>query len=290
MPDKYQDQDELIPEDPKERAAEDEYLSKLANSVLKKKEFPYKDRVKGSERRPVVPGETNRPGPVPPAPSQPAPAREETQSGSSVGRGVLGTDGTFPVGTILYFEDGAIGFFKDHRHDKDYEIVYQMRPDGRIKPQGVPLHEYEVKAIGQLPPEFVLRLQRRMRWQRDEVVFHLDHFDYCQLVPYIVDTASDTQTGSSTTVPKMPAPAAGAAQEEKKLVRGRRVRINFGNQEWHAVYWGQDELGPVVAHNTHQHWALMHLDLNRFRDSLVIGDAVDEETYAQIAEDIASAE
>ena len=45
------------------------------------------------------------------------------------------------------------------------------------------------------------------------------------------------------------------------------------NRAWEAVYWGRDEQGPVIAHNTSGQWTLMHLDLDRFASSIeFLGD------------------
>ncbi|MBN1868369.1 hypothetical protein JW916_13870 [Candidatus Sumerlaeota bacterium] len=64
----------------------------------------------------------------------------------------------------------------------------------------------------------------------------------------------------------------------KDLTRGRRFSIKFGNRGWEAVYWGEDEQGSVVAHNTNGQWSLMHLDLSRFRDSFaLLGEISDKE-------------
>lgn len=207
----------------------------------------------------------------------------------------LGVDGTFPVGTILRFEDESIGVFKDARADKDYEIVYQLHRDGSAQPQGMALASYEVRVIGRLPPEFVLRLHRRQRWERDEIVFHLDSFDYCAFIPPI-------ETAPARPVPALPpgpaTPLAGASYEAlapppvaqpPQLEQGRRVQVSFGpDKQWAAVYWGEDDLGPLVVHQSGGRWALMHLDLNRFADSLVIGDFVDARTRAEIEEEVAA--
>lgn len=329
---------------PDEVAKADDYLSRLAQSVLKREPFPYKSRVAGSDRKPVHPGsgtprpskeiirpsqelprssrdvarpnqESPRPGqdiprppsaqtpswqartgatPAPvntprplarhtPAPvtrRSPVPAPRETpQPHHRDSREVaLGADGTFPVGTILYFEDKSIGIYKDRRTDREYEVIYLLLPDGRVLAQGIALSNYEVKVIGTLPTEFMLRIQRRQRWDRDEVVYHLESFDYCRLIPH--PTTQDIEVST-------PRPAR-REEEPKTLVAGRRFSINFGNQEWHAVFWGEDELGPVVAHNTHDRWAVMHLDLNRFRDSLVLGEMIDEALKQEIRGDLAA--
>ena len=65
------------------------------------------------------------------------------------------------------------------------------------------------------------------------------------------------------------------------------MRISFGpGKSWDAVYWGRDLLGHVLAHRTHKEWALMHLDLKRFKDTIELGEFLDDEEIASIQRDI----
>ncbi|MEQ8820230.1 MAG: hypothetical protein RLY93_08290 [Sumerlaeia bacterium] len=284
------------PPSPDER----DYLSKLADSVLKKKKLDYKPRVQGTQRAEADPATPPLGHAIPKPPSAAPPSSTTvpklggapTKAGAhpapedlDTSRTRLGSDGTFPVGTILRFEDDHIGVFKDSRPDKEYEVVYLLLADGSVKPQGVALASYDVKKLGQLPAEFMLRLQRRMTWDRDEVIFHLDMFDYCAFIP---QPRAGATTGHSGFFQKPVTSIEDSVDEEpKKLLRGRKLRITFGaGREWDAIYWGVDDLGPVVAHHTHDKWSLMHLDLNRFRDSMVVGEVVDQSTQNQIASDI----
>src|SRR5690606_13033184 len=172
------------------------------------------------------------PLPVPPATTPPPvsarmtpmPASTPTPVGARVNDtregSLVGADGTFAVGTILYFEDKSIGIYKDKRTDKDYEVIYLMLPDGRVTPQGIALENYDLKVIGYLPPEFMMRIQRRQRWDRDEIIYHLSNFDFCKMIPY--PTTQDIEFGT-------PRPVQSKAPEEpRKLVTGRKFSINFG--------------------------------------------------------------
>lgn len=76
-----------------------------------------------------------------------------------------------------------------------------------------------------------------------------------------------------------------SAEEEQGLVKGRKFQIKFGGKQWEAVYWSNDPEGAIVAHSTHGNWSLMRLDLQRFKDSLVLADMVDAETLEAIAKD-----
>lgn len=318
------DEDDLESMSPEERAESEAYLRSIGRS-LGSQEHIYKKRVVNAGRTPGAPP----PGPTGPPANIPLPAqriREESEQrrqsarppaggppkydsggppkfesssarfGAPASSSALGMDGTFPVGTILRFEDESIGVFKDARADKDYEIVYQLRPDGTAVAEGMELASYEVRVIGRLPPEFVLRLQRRQRWLRDEIVFHLDSFDYCAFIPAVETSSSASKPAPA--LPQAPAsPLQGASfatlapptPAAPKLEPGRQVQVSFGPaKQWAAVYWGEDDMGPLVVHQSSGRWALMHLDLNRFADSIVIGDFVDDETRAQIEDEVAA--
>lgn len=309
------DDDDLEQMTPEERAESEAYLRSIGKSLGSQDQI-YKKRVINAGRTGAPPP----PAPAGPPANIPMPAqrlREESEmhrqsarppaagppkydsggppkyessgaaharAGAPAASSALGTDGTFPVGTILRFEDESIGVFKDARADKDYEIVYQLHRDGTAQAEGLALASYEVRVIGRLPPEFVLRLQRRQRWVRDEIIFHLDSFDYCAFVPVIDPNAARP---AAAQLPAAPTPTPAAAP---KLEQGRRVQVSFGpDKQWAAVYWGADDLGPLVVHQSGGRWALMHLDLNRFADSLVIGDFVDAKTRAQIEDEVVMA-
>ncbi len=274
---------------------EEKYLSQLASSVLGKKPFPYKQRVRGAERDPVTPSPSSetvrKPSGEVPAPAPPSARQTPTPRPMATPRPVAGsrpgTGGTFAAGTILLFDDASIGIYKDERPDKEYEVVLMLLPDGAVVSQGVSLIHYEVRSIGLLPPDFLLRLQRRKTWDRDEIVFHLTTYDYCRHIPQpatgdIGEQRASGESSLSGVVRKLPS----NQEEPKRMTTGRQFTINFGQQEWSAVYWGEDDLGTVIVHCTNESWALMHMDLRRFKDSLVLGDLVPAATLQKIRADI----
>lgn len=77
------------------------------------------------------------------------------------------------------------------------------------------------------------------------------------------------------------------APKKDTLERGRIIRINVGGRIWESVCWTQDEISPIVAHNTNGDWALMHLDLSRFRDSIEYGNMLPPENIAEIEHSLA---
>lgn len=253
-----------------------EYLSKLTEALKNRNKLPYKPRVQGMERQPVPPPSAQQQRPT--TPSSEANQRMSSASHDQVRMQSIPLSpsaGTFPTGTILRLEDQTICIYKDIRPNKDYEVVLMLLHDGNVQAQGIALETYDLKSIGQLPPEFVLGIQRRKRWVRDEIIFHLSSYDYCEMVPQIQAQTAADPLRSTRTIQK-PNLNPVAEETEKLLVPGREITINFGpNQEWKAIYWGEDDLGTIIAHSTNNKWTLMHMDLKRFKDSMKHGGIVD---------------
>lgn len=271
-------------------SAADEYLSKLANSILSK------DKPK-------------RPAPAP-APSRPAssPSREvprPTASSTAVPRtsgsgewqrqvDLRDENGQFLPGTILVFEDGSVGLYKEPNPAKEYDIVYMLRNSGRVSAQGIAVSNYDVEPIGRLSPAVFDSLVQNNAWERDMMVFHLLRYKDRTHIPEIVSQEqppSRAETYSRHQVRKLETDETLFEEPEKpKLVRGRQLTIQFSpGQKWSAVYWGQDELGHVVAHHTHDKWALMHLDLDRFKDSMSFHEIVGDDVITKMQRDFTTA-
>ncbi len=187
--------------------------------------------------------------------------------------------GNYLPGTILLFEDGTVGIFKESVPQKDYDIVYHLKDSGRARPEGMALFNYDARSIGRLPSPFLDQIIKTCIWERDVILFHLLKFTDCAHVPAI----HHRESVSGTMVPKL---TKENLNDKPLLTRGRRMTIDFGGgRKWDAVYYGQDELGHVVAHNTHQKWTLMHLDLEKFKDKIKHGDIIDSDTQSQIERD-----
>lgn len=258
------------------------YLKRLAQAVIDKER-----KAKLSEAEPPVnrvPVQTPIPartssGTVPrmqpvPASSQGTPRAAETTWRRDIP--VMGADGSYLPGVILYFEDATIGVYKGRVKGKDYDLVYILQPDGRVQPQGVALQSYDTRPIGRLAPTYLDQLTARQRWERDLVIFHLLDFEDRALVPVV------TATPSSEAVP-LPVIPKGPTGDAGPMTRGRRLTIAFSpQQKWDCVYWGTDELGTVVAHHTHDRWSLMHLDLRRFGNSIQTGNMLGPEELRQV--------
>jgi hypothetical protein len=285
-----------------------DYLKKLAQTVVEKERKAAADKSLAdppSQRQfgptgPIPPTRTSSamvpkmPMPTPTPTAQPAvqPVAATKPSGTHWKRDVqvTGPGGAYLPGTILYFEDQTVAIYRGEMKDKDYEMVYELAATGRLKPQGIPLASYDVRPLGRIAPAYLEKLMTGLKWDRDLLIFHLLEYEDCMLIPQIVAQSNDTPAPqSSTSVAKLslsPDASGSSAPPANPFVRGRKLTIVFGTQTWNAVFWGSDELGTVVAHKTHEHWALMHLDLKRFKQGMVIGDMASGAEVAAIESDL----
>lgn len=304
------------------QGGEEDYLSRLANSILKKEQreptgvppggisqSQLQQRRSGVPPFRVDPSRTT-PVPVAVAPATPEPVmntpRPDSQTGVPRLAGewvrkvdMIDANGELLPGTILVFEDGMMGIFKEKNRRKDYDIVYILDGRGRATPQGIPLYNYSVEPVGRLSAACLESVISHGRWDRDMIVFHLLRYRDRAYVPAISEHAQDaepiansehlSQMSVQKLTPEMLQPDFKPTEEPEKpaLVRGREMTIEFGpGRKWNAIYWGKDELGHVVAHNTHDQWSLMHLDLNRFKDCIAFGNIANGEVLRKMERDI----
>lgn len=302
--------------------SEKDYLDRLAKSILSKpRATPPGRHASGAGQKEGREPEETRGGDdaqtqgVSPRTPTTGLHREE-QSGGPAARGshewvrsveFYDEAGRFIPGTILIFEDGSMGVYRAFNPDKDYDIVYQLQGDGTARPHGMPLYAYEVEPVGRISSSCLDQLVKSARWERDMIVFHLLKYKDRVHIPRIDQQGregDEREVASSDNVsrwsvqklaPEQLDPSAHheretPGQEEKPaLVRGRKFSISFGGQQrWDAIYWGKDELGHVVVHNTHDKWSLMHQDLNRFKETIVFGDMCSDEEIRRMEKDFAS--
>ena len=228
--------------------------------------------------------------------------------------GSSGPDDLSP-GSIILLDDGSIAVYKDSVSGKDYALFYFLEPDGRFTPRGIFLEQYETQRLGQLAPAVFESMRKAGRWERDAVLFHLDKYEYAshlrrlmartpvpheydhEHAPAVVDRRNGRSLETEGKTPELEAePREAPAQEPEPvrprpkrdlLERGRVLRINVGGRVWESVCWTQDEISPIVAHNTNKEWALMHLDLARFRNSIEYGELLSERRIAEIERSLA---
>lgn len=251
---------------------------------------------------------------TPPAGSAAMAGKETAPKAASVG-----------PGSIVRFDDGSIGVYKDAVSGRDYALFYFLQPDGGFTPQGVFLQCYQAVALGTLPEQYFERARDEGKWSRDLIVFHMNDYGSVKFLDDLKDhverkptsntparnaslpaaqpSAAPSQTVAATTPPAptasgqvepvqpepvQPASAPTPPAGEATLVKGRRFQIKFSGKQWEAVYWMDEGKDAIVAHDTHGKWSLMRLDLTRFKDSLELLDIVDGPTMQAIAEGAAA--
>lgn len=287
----------------------EDYIKKLADSFIQKA-GPSKDpdtderpswteaekkAPKVASRRPVSkrreesPAEQH-PQEKPPAKEKPAAggaSREElraatAEAGKTPEELYYDEKGNLLPGSIIAFEDGGMGIFQKTLPQKDYDVVYMLESDGNSKPQGMPLYNYEYKPVGRMSREHMSLVTRSNTWERDLILFSLTNYEDRDKIPaYSGEMETPTEQAGRPDPREM-----SDKGDDEKLVRGREISIPFGpGKAWDAVYWGQDELGDVVAHKTHGSWALMHLELDRFRKSITYGEVLDGKKLKEMEKD-----
>jgi hypothetical protein len=240
-----------------------------------------------------------RPPDARPVSPTPAPGRTGPPSGVPLGA-PLGAP--YQTGAILCLSGRNVAIYKHPVPEKEYHLMLALFPDQQIKTQGVALEGHQVDELGLVPPEALERLQREMRWNRDLIVFHCYSLKDAERIPQQIAppeaAATPLRTGPVPQQPPAPTaeptptpapartagppPAAEAPPSNGVMRRGQRLQVRFGDKSWFAVYWGRDDQGQVVAHQTNKVWSLMHLDLNRFGTDLMIDPNVDTQIIEEI--------
>lgn len=205
-------------------------------------------------------------------------------------------DAPYAQGTILLLNDSMLAVYKRPVPEKEYHLVATLLPKGAVRIEGIALDGYQIEELGQIPYSLFEKLQGDMFWDRDLIVFHCYRFEDVALIPKTPGVPEPRPAPQGNGRPQAPArpqpsppqPAAEPEKEQPFLARGKRLRVKFGDKYWDAVYWGRDEQGHVVAHQTHQQWALMHLDLDRFSEGLEVDPHVDVKIVEEINKSFAT--
>lgn len=218
----------------------------------------------------------------------------------------------FSSGSILCVNDEELVIYRRPVAGKPLDMVYSLLADGAVKIDAVDLADARVEEIGQLPPGCLKTLQAEMRWTRKLLAPHCFVPEDAERIPdpdasapapnpYGAPSDNGAPKVGRTEVPQaafdkaIQQESAVRIEEEPqqatgkfKIRRGQKLQIKMGYNNWEAVYWGRDAKGSVVAHSTHNHWALMHLDLARYKDSLVVTPEPDMLLVEQIALDLST--
>lgn len=227
-------------------------------------------------------------------------------------------DGRFPKGTILCIDDEEIVVYRRPVAGKSYDMAYTLLADGSVKIDAVDLNTRQVVELGELSAEDLKRLQSEMRWSRDLVARNCrDREDMDRIPEPDVEAGTETSQepprsspamGGRTTVHENPEAqsddsvvnnvfrnesASRVVDEEEappqpklRIRRGQCVSIKMGARSWDSIYWGRDKKGSVVAHKTHGHWTLMHLDLNLYKDTMEVMPEADKGLIEEITADL----
>lgn len=190
-------------------------------------------------------------------------------------------------GSILWLNRRAVAIYKMAVPEKGYTVVLVPGPHGMLKTQGLELQNYQVEEIGLLTPKYFDKLQLEMRWNRDLIIFHCYSVEdaekvqlpNCEVCPHFEEKAK--AEAAHAAAPKAAAPHPPAAPD-RSLRRGQRLQIMMGGKSWNAVYWGKDDGGHVVAHNTVGAWALMRFNLDQYAATMRVEPEPDAELLRQI--------
>jgi hypothetical protein len=221
--------------------------------------------------------------PEPPAPAAPPPqARSVALDQEEPYEGSL----PFAPGTIVRMGDDSVAVIVEEIRNREYDLVYILCAVGRVEPRGVCLFAYELERLGRLPREELKRIGKNLSWNRDRVVYYLDDIAFASGIP----SFGPPQPQGEQQAPPEEAATASAPGEPHddghSLQRGRSLSILFGEKSWDAVYWGEDQLGVILAHTQNGDWELMHLDLSRFGDGVKRGPLLSRENLQEIEESI----
>jgi len=184
-------------------------------------------------------------------------------------------------------------------------FVYQLSDQGAIEVRSLVLEHYHPRFLGRLDTDLLRAFIRDKRWVRDAVLYHLEHWSFGRYLPSSNGSHLSTETtpnaeeeeprldlssgegASSVSADDSPAALQANLEAKPTLRRGSRVTIRHGATAWEAIYWGRNDKGDVVAHNTARHWQLAHVDLKHFGDKVEIGSVLSEDEFNAIANEIA---
>lgn len=199
--------------------------------------------------------------------SSPKPEHAPREDWNGVTRESVG----FLPGAIVMWDEKFVGLYIRPERSKGYDLVYIMTDNGRLSPKGIVLHAYGVQVLGQVPMALYEQMEKTLILNRDAIVANLFDPQDGKWIPYVQRTATPTPAPAPTPPPSMqgaqrtPSPSRPMLHQ---LKRGARISIKIGDKSWDAVYWGRDVQNYIVAHDSHGQWALMHLNLSRFKDSI----------------------
>lgn len=185
------------------------------------------------------------------------------------------TKDLFPPGTLVLWDGSQLGIYKGYLEKKGYDLVYVVEKGGVLQPRGICLFAYEPQRLGMLSEGIFRWMEQTMHWDREALVVHFINPEDINRVPVLSRPGPERPS-------ETPSERAAAAKSDGRFVRGRTFTISVGRHKWHAVFWGRNTIGPIVAHHTNRVWSLMHLDLDRFGSSVEFGDVLPSKKILEI--------
>ncbi len=199
-------------------------------------------------------------------------------------------------GSILLMDQDQVAIFDCDRSSKGFQRILILEPRGGVSIRRIGLHVTDhFKLIGKLSSEPFEDLRDELQWDRDTIVFHLDDFHHANLIPHVssgkpILQEKVSENGSRQTAPVMPLASRpqrtvsrSVVETSDNLKRGQKFEIAFSPERtWQAVYWGESEQGSIIAHHDQNQWALMHLDITQYKDSLKAMDMISDEDQKEI--------
>lgn len=179
----------------------------------------------------------------------------------------------FPPGTIVRLNDDSLGIIKQEIPNREYDLVYILTAEGKVEPRGVCLFAFGIERLGRLPKEELGKVENKMEWTRDHLIYYLDDVKLTRHIPH-----------PTVAVEKGKEKKHARFDDGKSLIRGRTLSINFGDKKWEAVFWAEDSMGTLVAHNQQGEWELLQMDLKRFGSSLKTGKLLQGDELKKIEE------
>lgn len=226
-----------------------------------------------------------------------------------------------PAGTILVLDEEELTVYSQAVPGSNQDLLFALLSDGSAKPEGYVLDGRDVRVLGRLDDGAFRVMQSRKRWSRRMIADACESPEDAEMIPEPEGEPDTTTTSTGTRPAPAPEPpprrearsepspprpeprpepradtrpaaeprvydhrprAERDRPERPKLRRGVPISLMFGGKKWDAVYWGRDARGTVIAHRTHRTWEIMHLDLEQYKDSMVVADDVDEEKLDEI--------
>lgn len=219
----------------------------------------------------------------PKTPQRPVPQQRQSMP---IPPQILQPEGQFESGTILILEDGSLAIYKNKIQGKEYDLVYILNPkNAKVEAKGIYVSGYETEKIGLLPEDLFNKIQKTLLWSRDAIIYHLDKYSFCSRIPQVntpSEEPSESKEGDTNAYFLQKKPPQEVSSPTDALTKGRKMTVMFGDKAWESYFWGKDELGTIVVHQTTGDWTAMHLDLKRFGESIKLGEILSPDKIKQI--------